>query len=199
MLIAQGEEPAELDQQFLALRRRQTKLEEYPSYPSCEHPNTEPRQRTLSNGTVQIVLQCLRCGRQVRPVKKDEADLRLAARDNLPFDPEITTTFEAQWKADCAAWKERREDRSYLADAAWWGRYNAYLNSARWWLKRQRRLGVDRYQCQADLDGCTRLANEVHHLTYEHVGNEPLFDLISVCPACHAQITAMNRDGRQSA
>lgn len=29
---------------------------------------------------------------------------------------------------------------------------------------------------------------EVHHLTYERVGYEMLFDLISVCDPCHEQL-----------
>ena len=51
----------------------------------------------------------------------------------------------------------------------------------------------------AMLAGCKRTASDVHHLTYAHWRNEPLFDLISVCRPCHEQITQMDREGRRAA
>lgn len=69
----------------------------------------------------------------------------------------------------------------------------AYLATAAWKLRRVAVLERDKHQCQARLDGCTRTAIEVHHLSYRHWRNEPLFDLTSVCPTCHAEITRMDR------
>src|SRR4051812_45624389 len=106
VLIAQGPESAELDSQFLALRRGPTVLEAYPSYSSCACEDCEPRQRTLSNGVVQIVMQCLACGKQVRHVKKDETDLRREAHGNPPFDPAIAEAFYAQRQAKYDAWRQ---------------------------------------------------------------------------------------------
>jgi hypothetical protein len=41
---------------------------------------------------------------------------------------------------------------------------------------------------------CRGRASQVHHLTYKHLRNEPLFELISVCVPCHDAITAMDRE-----
>jgi hypothetical protein len=160
-----------------------------PAYPTCEHPETEPRRRTLSNGIVQLVVQCLRCGRQIKAIRKHEHDLQYAANCNPAFDHTIEERVKAEWQAEFDAWRARRE-------AAWWGRYTAYMASDAWWDRRCRRIELDGYQCRAKLSGCTHHAEQVHHLTYAHLGNEPLFDLISVCTSCHDTITAMDRQRR---
>ena len=36
----------------------------------------------------------------------------------------------------------------------------------------------------------------VHHKTYEHVFDEPLFDLVAICKPCHDRITAASRARR---
>ncbi|MCF8414614.1 MAG: hypothetical protein K9G40_00115 [Crocinitomicaceae bacterium] len=67
--------------------------------------------------------------------------------------------------------------------------YNDYLDSADWKAKRILVLKRDNYLCQSCL---VSKAKEVHHLTYKHFKNEPLFDLISVCRPCHISITQMD-------
>lgn len=68
--------------------------------------------------------------------------------------------------------------------------YSDYLSSPQWLVRREAVLQRDEYICQAC---CERTATEVHHLTYDHLGNEPMFDLASVCHDCHEQITNMDR------
>jgi 5-methylcytosine-specific restriction endonuclease McrA len=43
------------------------------------------------------------------------------------------------------------------------------------------------------MDGCQSRATQVHHLTYRHLGNEPLFELMAICRDCHEQLTEMDR------
>jgi hypothetical protein len=65
--------------------------------------------------------------------------------------------------------------------------YYAYLESPEWKAKRDVVLCRDRFLCQA----CRAAkATEAHHLTYEHLGREPLFDLIAVCRSCNARLRA---------
>lgn len=66
-----------------------------------------------------------------------------------------------------------------------WDRYNEYLNSDKWNNKRKKVLERDNYLCQACL---TNPAQEVHHLTYNNIYDEPLYELISVCKRCHIKI-----------
>lgn len=62
--------------------------------------------------------------------------------------------------------------------------YADYLNSAEW---RERRDAVmDR--CDGICEGCRKQsASDVHHLTYKHIGNEFLFELVGLCRDCHTR------------
>jgi hypothetical protein len=68
--------------------------------------------------------------------------------------------------------------------------YKSYLASPAW---RDRRLGVIR-RARGICERCRRwpIVN-VHHLTYDRVGAEPLEDLLGVCIKCHDQL---HRTGR---
>ena len=72
----------------------------------------------------------------------------------------------------------------------WWAKYNAYLCSPEWIAKRGAVLKRDSWLCQSCL---SRPATQVHHLTYDHAFNEPLFDLVSVCKTCHGRLTHLDR------
>ena len=77
--------------------------------------------------------------------------------------------------------------------AEWLAEHDRYLASTAWSARRSAVLQRDKYQCQAQLDRCTHKASQVHHLSYRHWRNEPLFDLMSVCWVCHEEITRMER------
>lgn len=84
--------------------------------------------------------------------------------------------------------------RKYL-EFSWQEQYKIYLASDRWRRKRELVLSRDDHLCQS----CYQArAEEVHHLTYKHVGLEPLFDLTSVCPSCHYVITKMDRGSKET-
>ena len=82
---------------------------------------------------------------------------------------------------------KRYNDKS---ETDWWDKYDAYLSSEKWKSKRDKVLKRDNYLCQACLEN---KATEVHHKTYRYVGDEPLFDLVSVCNPCHERITNIDR------
>ncbi len=60
--------------------------------------------------------------------------------------------------------------------------YGAYLNSSAWQIKRKQILGRDNYLCQFCKE---EKATQVHHLSYDNLGNECEFELLSVCHSCH--------------
>ncbi|HEY7117510.1 MAG TPA: hypothetical protein VH475_13060 [Tepidisphaeraceae bacterium] len=141
------------------------------------------RQRHHSNGTLHFVMQCLSCGRQVRAVRHVDA-VAAGGAEALPWDDTIADAYwQRRFTERRQVWAEARSQRR--AD------YDEYLDSAAWRARRAARLALDQGRCQARLDGCQRYATEVHHLTYRHCGNEPLFDLVSVCGCCHRQISEM--------
>ena len=59
--------------------------------------------------------------------------------------------------------------------------YSKYLASPHWKERRGLRLELDGNRCQ----DCGESATEVHHLTYERIGEEELGDLLSLCRVCH--------------
>ncbi|MFG6094325.1 hypothetical protein SPB21_03705 [Leptothoe sp. ISB3NOV94-8A] len=64
--------------------------------------------------------------------------------------------------------------------------YTAYINSQAWREKRSQVLERDEYRCRicgfSDSDG---LSLQVHHSSYENLGNEPLNQLVTLCTDCH--------------
>lgn len=73
----------------------------------------------------------------------------------------------------------------------WFDKHNKYLSSMEWREKRDEVLKRDGYLCQACLK---RRATQVHHISYRHWQNEPLYELISVCEECHEAITEIDRN-----
>jgi hypothetical protein len=63
--------------------------------------------------------------------------------------------------------------------------YQDYLASPAW--KQRRDLVMWRAHgiCEACLSA---RAEEVHHLTYEHIGHEMMWELKAICRACHEKI-----------
>lgn len=60
--------------------------------------------------------------------------------------------------------------------------YEDYLTTAHWQETRKRKLMAVGHKCQR----CNRYhALEVHHLTYERLGEERMEDLEVLCPICH--------------
>ncbi len=62
-------------------------------------------------------------------------------------------------------------------------RYKQYLKSGEWKHLRDKKLKQANYTC----DGCGEQyrALEVHHTTYDRIGEELLTDLAAFCPICH--------------
>lgn len=60
--------------------------------------------------------------------------------------------------------------------------YTNYINSHEWKILRKIILERDNYWCQ-----CCGMApaTDVHHITYERLGNEETQDLTSLCNKCH--------------
>jgi 5-methylcytosine-specific restriction endonuclease McrA len=69
--------------------------------------------------------------------------------------------------------------------------YRQHLESPEW--KAKRELVLKR--CGGVCEGCgSASASEVHHVTYKHLGNEFLFELLGLCSACHDRLHADKDD-----
>lgn len=134
----------------------------------CECKRTQLRARTIRGGSVQYVHQCLDCG---EPVGNPQRQVGTVPK----FDEEMRRT-----------WMERRAEIRDLArteeSRRWWAHYHEYMGSQEWFELREKVLQRDGYVCR----GClVNKATEVHHLTYEHFGEEFAFQLLSLCHPCH--------------
>ena len=143
--------------------------------PACQHPNARPCLRTLSNKTTAIYAQCPECGAVASNAMRKDA-----------FTPEqlaALPAFDEQLKD--SGWKEERERAVALSEqqlAEQRARYAQYLLTPAWRAKREQVLMRDHFQCQ----GCrAATATQVHHLTYDHICDELLFELVSLCKSCH--------------
>lgn len=159
---------------------------------TCPHEETEMRRRVYSNGVDHVGIQCLTCGTQVSPVKKNSLrpdDLIFLNwwDDSLATDYSLQESHDRELKYQESLTEKRQAHREYLESPAWAD-------------KRRKRLELDGNLCQAKLDGCQRWASQVHHLSYRFWGNEPMWDLQSVCRSCHEQVSAMEgRTDREGA
>lgn len=63
--------------------------------------------------------------------------------------------------------------------------YAAYLRSPAWASLRRQILLRAGFVCE----GCgAKPAEEVHHLNYDHIGGEFLWELVAVCQECHHRL-----------
>ena len=69
--------------------------------------------------------------------------------------------------------------------------YDKYLKSKVWRAKRTAVMHRAKGVCEACGEAPPQ---QVHHLTYDRVGREPLFDLVAVCRECHEQLTQWGRE-----
>ena len=156
----------------------------------CTHIFIPCRWET-SNSVQRAALMCTVCGyKETNGVKK--ADYPNFAA--LPWYDESIKNGVRDYENRLRDWlQEQHEKRRTEQDANWFKKHTAYLRSPEWAERRANVLRRDGYICQACLQNP---ANQVHHLSYDHWGHEPLFDLTSVCKPCHNKLTAMDRNRR---
>jgi hypothetical protein len=155
--------------------------------PRCGHHQRELRRRRIGNGAVIVGLQCLGCGRSVERIAKKGIDT-----ERLPW---WDTDLEARWRARQEAyWQSRQrsfEEQREEERRQFWRRYHEHLASPKWQALRRRVFERSRGMCE----GCSvNRAVQVHHLTYERLGDEMLFDLVAVCMTCHEKIHQPSRN-----
>jgi 5-methylcytosine-specific restriction endonuclease McrA len=144
----------------------------------CRHPATELRRRINAGGQVTYWNQCLTCGRF-----PGNAVGRPDAADRVPdADATLRGRYDARRAAERHGIEQRHVRLQKRENANWWRRYNQYLDSPAWQARRRAVMEHAGGLCE----GCgSRPATQVHHLTYDNVGNEFLWELKAVCDHCH--------------
>jgi 5-methylcytosine-specific restriction endonuclease McrA len=151
----------------------------------CAHPTKEIRRRTIKGGAIAYVMQCLECGATTGNAISKSA---IPDIENVKdVDPDMPN----QWQAKRQARRHAIEQKHLLIQekhgTEWWQRYTEYLKTSEW--QTRRKLVMER--ANGLCEGCrSRPAVQVHHLTYEHVCEEFLWELVAICEPCHKRAHA---------
>ncbi len=156
--------------------------------PRCSCERQQIRRRKQRNGVVVIGAQCLQCGRMCERATKNNY--------SLPSLPWWDDALAQRWREKVDAYYgQRRQEylrRQSDQDAAWRKKWEDHMASTEWQILRQKVFK----RCNGMCEGCNeRRAVQVHHLTYDRLGHEMLFDLVAVCLACHASIHPHHHEG----
>lgn len=124
--------------------------------------------------------------------------IKYCCPDNAKFNRRkpITnpSTIEAYWTQLLLDYANVDQDaiRRYLRHKKY---KNYYLTTYWWYIISHKRKLMDGMLCSENGCNVNKHALEVHHLTYEHLGEEIKFmdDLITVCPDCHDAIHGKKR------
>ena len=145
----------------------------------CHHIET---RITILRSCGQIKSQCLTCG-QATSNAMPHSQFSPEFIKSLPdFDTELRDSW---WTGQRQEIVEKMEFAKAEAESRLTERrdfYQKYLLSSEWQSKRRQVIARDGGLCQ----GCRNAQiQEVHHLSYDHLGDELLFELIGLCSKCH--------------
>lgn len=147
---------------------------------SCLHPENVITRFLCAGGTVQWGWWCPRCE------MRTSQSLPKASLDPAQQEAAPTIDLVARRVADELRWQTLREERAAaerplhmrLRDDP---EYQEYLRSQQW--ATLRRLVLER--AGGKCEGCGRTAHNIHHMSYDHIYEEFLFELIALCRDCH--------------
>jgi len=122
--------------------------------------------------------QCQGCGLLVGSFLRHA----LASPNTPEVDVELLKRARNRHEQERAALLRQFQEERESADEEWWRRYKEYLCTSAWGERRELVLRRANGMCE----GCLKAqATQVHHLTYKHVTNEFLWELVAVCRDCH--------------
>jgi hypothetical protein len=130
--------------------------------------------------------QCNNCGKLLggflphASAKPDTTELDIG-RARTAIENE-RREWELHYQQREEAWRAEAEQRRE--------RYHEYLQTDQWWDRHTLVMQRAGNLCE----GCRRrTATAVHHLTYEHVTNEFLWELVAICDVCHRRVHNENQ------
>ena len=142
----------------------------------CNHDSKLIIRVTVRNGVEHVREHCAVCFSSLRAIKKSQLYL-----ENIDYHSLEKMTSDEIDERRKEYWSEIFTQRE-AKDDEWREAYNTYLNTLEWEEKRQAVIKRDNNTCQ----GCLAAKIDViHHLSYENVGDELLFQLVGLCQRCH--------------
>lgn len=158
------------------------KIEDYEE--CCKNPNLQTVRFIDSAGKNHVRNQCQSCGVMKSTSlggfsAHEKSMLPMADKYRSDQSQEKRYAFRSQLYEK---FRSRLNKRQFDKETLWWKAYKAYLETPKWREKSMLVLEREKYVCQA----CgKRRASQAHHLSYEFMGHEPLFQLVAVCKSCH--------------
>jgi hypothetical protein len=130
---------------------------------------------TMTDGRKQHRLMCIRCGE----LKPNAVSIKTLTPREVDQIPEFDDSRRTDWRRKKMEYRQALIERYGVIDRE--GR-EGYYQTPEW--KEKTRLVRDR--SGGVCEGCRkRPAVACHHLTYDHLGDEFLWELADVCDSCH--------------
>jgi hypothetical protein len=149
---------------------------------ACDHSQKILCNKPDKNGRPLVAEQCVNCGKRVGNAHPARNFSRPELEALPLWNRELETTYSKRKWAELSFLNKAEKDKE---DEAWWNRYEAHLQSPKWKALREKVIERANGICE----GCGHnRATQAHHLTYERVGDEMLFDLVAVCESCHSKV-----------
>jgi 5-methylcytosine-specific restriction endonuclease McrA len=168
----------------------------------CDHQSKRLRKFTASNKALSFRMQCLRCGETVETIKRINLPRNVCIDLLEDFDSTLSHSFlKPIWnlrdklnKKAIDRYDSLRRDAFLKSQNDQKEKYQSYLNSSEWFALRLKVLARCNYMCE----GCrSKPAEHVHHLTYAHIYNEFLWELVGVCNGCHKRVHNISKEEGQ--
>lgn len=174
-------------------KKRQENYEYSQKILECSHVSKKLTKYTATNKVLTFRTQCLRCGHTIEKIKKSDLPIHISVEDLPDFDEDLRHSLS---KRACKI----REGLNKIAEEKYNAnveeefsnlkksrieKYQQYLESSNWGVLRSKVFT----RCNRVCEGCLcRPATEVHHLTYDHICDEYLWELVGICGECHRKI-----------
>ena len=137
---------------------------------------------------ISLYSQCIKCGKRDGNGSSLKHDLvpnikeKIKLKEINKFDTNLINEKSPTYEKYFAYRSQKLEENKQVEKAYRKEFYSEYMKSDKWKAIRLKVLKRDNNLCQACLDA---LAQDVHHKTYENIGDELMYELISVCRDCH--------------
>ena len=154
--------------------------------PECAHENKSYCWRVLSNGQRRFGIQCLRCGSWYAVSTKKLHPQILDAPD---YDEKITNAWDEKIKEYYNFDGVRRQKEFEAKKESFREALAEYYQSEEWIRKRGLRHRLNEKLFNGLCEMCFgQSATTIHHMTYDRLYNEWIFDLAAICQDCHASL-----------
>ena len=167
-----------------ALKKYTEEIQQYEKRFVCSHEKLNLKKRKVKGGAFQYVKQCLVCGNAMpQPIKQEVALSANGGIEPSSFDEKLQIDWKTNKEQAYSEIKERYESSKKVEIAEHTDEYWEYLNSSpEWQLKRRKVFARAKNICE----GCAEQpATEVHHISYDNIFDELLYQLVALCEDCH--------------